>query len=314
MNAKQRVEASFNGLLTLIKSTVTRENVNEMHSGATCLTGAVLQNHVEIVKYLLSIGADPNTLFRGNGLLSIAIKFGFSEVATALINGGAQNVSNEPLGLHAAFSCPEVYELLVARGTPFNETADGSSTLHVAAHRNRESIVRFILSRSPEAANSRDDFDNTPLFMAFEYLTESDTDFSNVFQLLLPLTNVNAQNKIGTTVLMHAARNDKKEVVRKLLAAGADRNLCSQSKCTALHGAVCSSVECCKLIVDSTVDVNAADHVGGTPLMYAATESPEVVQYLLSVGANKAIKNLTGHTALDVAISNSCEECAVLLT
>ena len=66
------------------------------------------------------------------------------------------------------------------------------------------------------------------------------------------------------------------------------------------------------LVDNSYFDINDQSHRGTTALMMA-TYNPEVVEILLSHGADKAIKNIEGKTAYDYAVEKGNDESARLL-
>ena len=62
------------------------------------------------------------------------------------------------------------------------------------------------------------------------------------------------------------------------------------------------------------VDLNTTDSAGSTPLMWACVRNlPPVVDFLLSKGADKDATNMSGATALEIAIRMKHATCALLL-
>lgn len=69
------------------------------------------------------------------------------------------------------------------------------------------------------------------------------------------------------------------------------------------------NLEAVKFSVEHNSDVNAQNNDGDTPLYYAIVkESPEIIEYLLSKGANDLIKNKSGLFPLhEAAITGNLE-------
>jgi ankyrin repeat protein len=95
------------------------------------------------------------------------------------------------------------------------------------------------------------------------------------------------------------------DVVRALVMAGANTGIVESTGINLLHWAVITNRPAViSTLVESGVDVNAADDFGFTPLMYATTidfGDTEPVKELLKAGADRKIKNYEGRTALDQA-------------
>ena len=112
--------------------------------------------------------------------------------------------------------------------------------------------------------------------------------------LLRRRVDVNRPNKIGVTPLGAAATVGCADIVRDLLAAGADPNLESSEGKPLVAGAGARCVIGCpkdgprdvvRLLLQARVDPNERDRYGTTPL-YAAWGEPAVVELLLAAGAD----------------------------
>ncbi|MEY4932626.1 MAG: hypothetical protein RLZZ403_946 [Pseudomonadota bacterium] len=72
------------------------------------------------------------------------------------------------------------------------------------------------------------------------------------------------------------------------------------------RGRVTDAIEAIKLLLSKGADINQANNAGNTPLIGAAIRGePALVEFLLQNGANPAAKNGIGMTAMDVAMGNS---------
>jgi ankyrin repeat protein len=118
----------------------------------------------------------------------------------------------------------------------------------------------------------------------------------------------------GATAFMRAARSADAEVMRLLLAKGADPKLANQDGLTALlvaagvgwadkvRGTDEQALEAVKLCVEQGLDVNAATDRGETALHGAALRGANaVIAYLVEKGAKLDAKNKQGFTPLDTA-------------
>ena len=115
------------------------------------------------------------------------------------------------------------------------------------------------------------------------------TDIAKVRLLVDRGANVNAATKFGRTPLLLAAMSDgSADIVRLLLARGADVKAVDGMKSNALHAAgTGNDTDTIRQLVSAGVDVNAANFAGFTPLMLAAGQGNlAAVKLLLDKGAN----------------------------
>src|SRR5215469_3505458 len=140
--------------------------------------------------------------------------------------------------------------------------------------------------------------------------------------VILPLfaqsqTDVNHQDSLGETELMHVARAGDATRVNALIAAGADVNLTSKSGFTALLGAaVGGNVEVAQALIQAGANMNATEtHTGRTPLIYAILwRRTQVAEALIQAGADVNIAIPTGETALiSAALSGQSEVVQALI-
>ncbi|HYF16606.1 MAG TPA: ankyrin repeat domain-containing protein [Ramlibacter sp.] len=115
-----------------------------------------------------------------------------------------------------------------------------------------------------------------------------------------PKTNVEARNQQDESPLMIAALKGHTDMVKKLIARGADVN---KPGWAPLHYAATGGhLEILNLLLEEHAFVDAESPNGTTPLMMAAHYgSPAAVKLLLEAGADTAMKNQLGMTALDFA-------------
>lgn len=147
--------------------------------------------------------------------------------------------------------------------------------------------------------NGRDNEGRTPLMGAAEHNGNPEV----IRVLVAKGADVNADS--GWTVLMYAAQeNDNPDVAQALLESGADINAVTEGSggMTALMRAAAwnKNPKVVQVLLDGGADVAAGDESGVTALMYAATyrDSADVLRRLLSAGADPNARDEDGWTAL----------------
>jgi ankyrin repeat protein len=116
-----------------------------------------------------------------------------------------------------------------------------------------------------------------------------------------PKTKVEVRSDRDESPLMLAAFNGLTEVCEKLIAKDADVN---KPGWTPLHYAATGGhVAVIRLLLENHAYIDAASPNGSTPLMMAAMYgSASAVKLLLESGADSALKNDLGLTAIDFAL------------
>jgi len=127
--------------------------------------------------------------------------------------------------------------------------------------------------------------------------------------------DVNARDRRGTTLLMHAAAYGSADAVKLLLDSGADVNARNSFDATALIlGA--ADPQKARILVEKGADVNAHTKMGRTALMLAAgcDGCSETVRLLLAKGADPKARDVGGVQALHlVADADDLESMRLLL-
>src|ERR1035438_2887048 len=126
---------------------------------------------------------------------------------------------------------------------------------------------------------------------------------------------VDARDRRGSTLLMHAAAVGSAEAVKLLLDSGADPNAKNDLEATPLIlGA--GNAEKARMLVEKGADVNAHSKLGRTPLMIAAScdGCAGTVKLLLDKGADPKAADKRGNTALnEAAWANNSASVRLLL-
>ena len=141
-------------------------NVNgRSPGGEPALNLAVQVGHVEIVKVLVSAGADPHaeyTLSRIPSPLHLAIRLGMREIIKALLSAGtdvnAQTSSGRTL-LHTATQrgdIPVVKALIDAGANVNAPSADGEIPLHEAARRGDKAMMKTLIAAGADVTAVND--------------------------------------------------------------------------------------------------------------------------------------------------------------
>ncbi len=115
-----------------------------------------------------------------------------------------------------------------------------------------------------------------------------------------PKTNVDARTRQDESPLMLASLKGLTEICQALIAKGADVNKPGWAPLhyAATHG----HLTVMSLLLDKHAYIDAASPNGTTPLMMAARYgTPAAVKLLLNAGADPALKNAQGLSAIDFA-------------
>jgi ankyrin repeat protein len=301
-------------------------NAREVERGQTALMAAASGKHLAVVTALIEHGAEVNARTdSGFTSLMFATQQGDWESARTLVANGADvNAVAEEYGnalTVAAASGHESVALFVlnAGSDPNVADANGITSLHYALARGMAEII------SAAPTSSYDD--------AYKVRPSNMGDL--VKALLDHGANPNVRIKkelitFGTTVGLHgpgvpsmvdatpfllAATSADVDLMRALLAAGADSQLQGEGRTTSLMSAAGGAwngyrredekqqaLEAVKLLVEIGADVNEANSGGETPLHAAAyTGADAIVEFLVDRGATVDPKNQLGETPWSMA-------------
>lgn len=233
-----------------------------------------------------------------NHHLIAALQANDTKRALALLDQGADpNVRLSPeSSVKGRTGILEIIRLWLRR----DSRARGVSALLLAARNNNTTVVKALLAKGASDLNGHcektdpDCPEMTPLLLAAHF-----TNIEMLQALLENGANPNVAGHDGETPLMLAQTPD---VARRLLARGANVNAKDRYGTTVLIHAAPDEVETLRLLLDSGAQLNAANGSGVTVLMTAAFDGNiDNVRLLLQRGANVNATDSQGKTALQFA-------------
>jgi ankyrin repeat protein len=256
-------------------------------SGQTPLFCAAKEGHIEIVKYLLERGANPNaTNHYGVSVLWIPCQRGLNEIVELLLANGA-NPEIAPSGieaeersisgwtpLYAAIKSRQyqVVKTLLIQGNanPNAVTSLGSTPFLLASEIGDLDVIKCFVehgadldySPSGKEADELNITGQTALFMAT--LKEQ----NDVVQYLIEKgSKVNVKNRYGVSPLLLCAEGGNETLVKLLVQVGADVNMSPSGDLavehilagqTPLYGAAKKGhYHICKFLIENGAQVNA---------------------------------------------------------
>jgi ankyrin repeat protein len=316
-------------------------NAKEQWRQQTPLMWAVAESHPEMAQELIAHGADVNAR---------QVTWNWERQVTKeprekwMPLGGLT-----PLLFAGRQGCLDCARILLKAGAEINAAnPNGFSSILLAIINSHYDVAAFLLDQGADP-NIADEVGRTPLYAAVDMHTLPDSNLPWPSELNSQLSsldliqaliahgaNVNAQLKkqqpyrskvdrgadtmlgTGATPLLRAAKAGDTEVVKVLLAKGADPKLTTKFGMTPLMAAAGlgtkeedttgrkktepEAIASIKLCLDAGVDVNAADNQGETALHGAAQKGwDQVVQFLVDHGAKLDVKDKKGRTPLDAA-------------
>ncbi|XP_063924177.1 uncharacterized protein LOC135138192 isoform X2 [Zophobas morio] len=235
----------------------------------------------------------------GTTPLKLASQFGYFDIMESLIAKGAKFSST------SAVNPGENAILIETENVDVDEKDKNGSTALQRVCRDTGDIetVKQLLKLGAEVNNTDNNKDS-----ALHYASGSDVENADLINLLISyITNVDVQNKDGLTPLHLACETGKFLTAKILLEHGADGNLVDKYNQNALHYAASEenqNEELIRLLVNRSVDVNAQDIDGITPLQVACQKCNYVVtKSLLENGANAKVVDMDYRNALHYALS-----------
>ncbi|UYL08697.1 ankyrin repeat domain-containing protein [Bdellovibrio sp. SKB1291214] len=196
-----------------------------------------------------------------------------------------------------------IFYVLVAIFTVFGPVRAKGSTiddLNKSIELQKNVEVKNVIQTPSFDPGMRDDESMTPLMTAAMH-----GNTTAVKLLLDKKANLEQRNKFGDTALALAVSNDQEATAKMLIAAGAqvDVAVLSDNKDTLLITAAKSSEKTTRMILQKNKKViNQTNALGNTALIESVRAGyTNIAKLLVQNGADVAIKNKEGKTALDLS-------------
>jgi ankyrin repeat protein/L-ascorbate metabolism protein UlaG (beta-lactamase superfamily) len=278
----------------------------------------VAGGHLESVKKALE--ADPALLAEPdedqNLPLHIAAIHGHAKLAALLVDAGADvdaedREGSTPLEVAASHGHAKLAALLIERGADVDhQDVNGLSAMHFAAYAGHADTVRVLLKAGADPSLAKPN-GSMPIHGA------SLGGHRETVDLLLDHgVDIEVANEAGYRPLHDAIAGLEWALASHLLERGADPNAPLADGQYPLLIAAWGDppLDLFEYLIKSGADVRAEWH-GWTPLHAAArTEKPELVELLLSKGADPETPNVNGDTPFDLAIRTAnCKTVAQMI-
>ena len=294
----------------LLLSKGAKVDATESRKGQNALMWAAAEGHPEVVDVLLKAGAKASAASLGGFTpLVFAAQKGDAKSVVSLLTAGADVNYSIPSGQSAleiavTSGKNQVADVLLAKGANVN-SADklGTTPLHVAAQAGNVELLKKLLAKGAD-----------PNARTLKTAPEPGPAAAGPFRA----------PPGGLTPLHLAAKANHEDVMRLLVAAGADPKLKAQDGTTLLMSAAGSGhVAVVKYAFELDPDINAVTATGDNAVHASVSGSirtstqPEiakVVQFLADKGANLDVKNARGRTPIAIADILPLDTVVELLT
>ena len=301
------------GSVETVKELVLRGadvNIAEPRRGQTALMWAAAEGHADVVKALVEIGANPNAASKNGftALLFATVKNDVDSIKILLAAGADPNTTllsgTKPLMVAMSYRNTAAALALIDGGTDVNaRDRAGLTSLHVAAQQGDLEVVKKLLSKgvNPDVRTPRSG-------------APAGRGGGGGFR----------PGPSGEqTPLMMAARADKEDVMRALVAAGANPALKAQDGANLIMAAAGGArLPTFKYAYELSPEVDVVTTPAGNTPMHAVVglngrtqpEVVELIQFLADHGAKIDEMNAAGRTPIALADTQPVDLAVDLLT
>ncbi|XP_013118452.1 E3 ubiquitin-protein ligase MIB2 [Stomoxys calcitrans] len=277
-------------------------------SMADKLVREAAQGHYDFVKHYLEAHPDHlNFMSGGKTAIQVAAHQGFVQIVKLLISKGANvNVVDKEgdSALHyAAFgNQPETMRILLQNGADINFLNSSHCTaLHICAHKKTPHCVRELLNHNVDV-NIQDSYGDTALHDAIG------KENSEVVELLCNAPNLDftVKNNRGFNVLHHAALKGNVVATRRILQLARQLvNVKKDDGFAAMHLAALNGhaqvVEA--LIKEGQADINIRNNRRQTPFLLAVSQGHvAAIEKLIKLGCDVTARDEDGDNALYLCV------------
>jgi len=195
--------------------------------GASALLEAARNGNDGIVKLLLAAGADAKLSYvSGVSPLLLAAWSGSDDTVRSLLVAGADFRIEELLSAASRQNSSQIVEELIRKGLNVNETPGNDFPPLIAATvARRHENMRILLSHGADVDGRSADGKTALIVATTDNNGFAPADINCVEILLANSANINAEDNLGWTALMGAARYGGSNVVKLLLDKGATANI-----------------------------------------------------------------------------------------
>jgi len=324
-----------------VDNIVLPSNVNQSddNSNSVLMTAVSLKAPADVLKLILSKGADPNARNKAqDSALHIAVRQNFAEQGVVLLDANADifqyNAKQEnPLFL-ALTAKPAPLEWFFRPNVIAARDANGDSVVHHAARKNLPTGIAYLIQKGA-SLNVLNNAVQTPLHTAAKY------DATDAIQYLvsagsslkaadikgdIPLQSavlagaakatdllissgspVDNQNYSGETALHQAAKNNNSAIVRLLTAKGAQTEIQDSRGFTPLAAAAAyGAYDAASDLLNANALIDTRDNSGSTPLYQAVSgEHIAVIRLLLVSNADMHALNARGLSPFRLSLTKN---------
>lgn len=306
-------DADAKTVSALLSSSADVETKDE--DGLTALMYAAIYADTECVELLLLKGADPNARSQ-SGITPLMMAINNAAKVKLLISKGAEINAKSKQG-HTALTIAaartgtaETIKLLLDSGADLSV----GNPLAAAVRSEDIKVIKLLLERGSDPHNTNNVGGERA--MSDKRKIETNTRKLDGIPLISPILGLNFGN-VGGTPLIYSALAGNTEIIKLLLAKGANINALHQHNVTALMiVAQVGNPNAVHLMLSNGSEVNIIDGFGYSALMYAvASESNDsnMIIALLNKGAKVDVKAGDGQTALKLAGRKGKSEIVRLL-